>query len=93
MDTICERCGTVLKVGDYPFCGPDKDHSAGSATVIGDECDVLVKHGICNEDGSPKRYTSKAEMARTAKERGYTNHVVHIGSQGSDKSPHTSRWI
>ena len=92
-DTICEHCGKVLHVGDYPFCGPNKDHSQGQACVISDECDVWVKNGLCNEDGTPRRYTHKSEMALEAKRRGYHNHVEHIGLQGTDKSPHTTRWV
>jgi len=38
--------------------------------VIGDEIDIEVRHGICNEDGTPRRYTSKAEMRRVARARG-----------------------
>jgi hypothetical protein len=61
--------------------------------VIGDECDVTIKHGLCNEDGSPRRFTSKAEMARETAKRGLVNYVEHKGSKGSDKSKHTTRWI
>jgi hypothetical protein len=62
-------------------------------SVIGDECDVTVKHAICNEDGTPRRYTSKEEMKREAEKRGWTNYVVHQPPPGSDKSKHTQRWI
>ncbi len=93
MDITCDKCGKVLAVGDYPFCGPNKDHSQGAACVVSDECDVLVRNGICNEDGSPKRYTSKADMAAAAAAKGMVNHVEHIGAQGSDKSKHTVRWV
>lgn len=62
--------------------------------VIGDECDILVKHGLCHADGTPQRFTSKTEMRREAHRRGLTPHVTHqADSRGSDKSKHTSRWI
>jgi hypothetical protein len=61
--------------------------------VVSDECDVWVRNGICNEDGSPRHYRFKSEMKAEAKRRGMENHVVHQGGKGSDKSPHTSRWI
>jgi hypothetical protein len=32
-----------------------------SAAVHGDEIDELVRHGICNDDGTPRRYRSKTE--------------------------------
>lgn len=63
------------------------------SNVIGDECDVMVKHGICHEDGTPRHYRFKSEMRAEAKRRGFENYVVHEGARGSDKSPHTSRWI
>lgn len=64
-------------------------------SVIGDECDVWIKHGICNEDGTPRRYRSKAEMRLEAKRRGLINRVEHVGSPGSDKNRHghTTRWV
>lgn len=62
-------------------------------SVIGDECDVWIKNGICNEDGSPRHYTSKQEMKREAERRGVRNRVEHIGAKGSDRSKHTTRWI
>lgn len=64
-----------------------------SAGVIGDECDVTVKHGICNLDGTPRNYRSKSEMRRVAAERGLENHVTHMTLPDTDRSPHTSRWI
>lgn len=60
--------------------------------VIGDECDIYAQNGICNPDGSPRRYSSKSEMAREAAQRGLVNHVTHLGSQGSDKSRFTTKW-
>jgi hypothetical protein len=92
----CERCGHELQVGDYPFCkGSPAGHVGGIFGVIGDDIPggVLIKHAICNADGSPKRYYSRSEITRTAKAAGYSNHVEHIGSKGSDKSPHTTRWV
>lgn len=61
--------------------------------VIGDECDVWVKNGICNSDGTPKHYTSKSQMRKAAEAAGQTNFVRHVGSKGSDKSKHTTHWI
>lgn len=41
----------------------------------------------------PVHYTSRLERARDLKARGLVEFVRHVGTQGSDKSPHTSRWI
>lgn len=83
---ICPTCGTHTKemAWDYQLplsCGTchgplaldygTKQQSAGIATddIPGG---MEIKHGICNPDGSPKRYYSKTEMKRAANERGYT---------------------
>jgi hypothetical protein len=65
-----------------------------SNAVIPDEIPggIWIRHGICNEDGTPRKYYSKSEMIAEAKRRGLTNAVRHIGTQGSDKSPHTIAW-
>lgn len=60
--------------------------------VVGDECDVLVRNGLCNSDGSPRRYTSKIEMRKEAERRGLVQHVEHLGTKGGDRSKHTVRW-
>lgn len=42
--------------------------------VVGDDIPggLEVKHGICNPDGSPRKYYSKSEIRRAASEAGYT---------------------
>lgn len=62
-------------------------------SVIGDECDVWVRHGLCNADGTPRHFDSKIAMAKEAKARGLVNHVTHQPGRGTDKSRHTVRWI
>lgn len=62
-------------------------------SAIGDEIDVTIRHGMCNLDGTPRRFRSKQELARATKERGLINRVEHVGRGGGDRSKHTSRWI
>ena len=63
--TTCEKCGAVLQIGDFPFC----PHGRYTGTAIGDDIPggVMVEHGLCHADGSPRRFDSKSEMARAAK--------------------------
>lgn len=82
---VCPVC-LVPYVQDSPVIGK-------SAAVIGDECDVTVPHGICNPDGTPKRYTSKSDMRQAARALGLTNAVEHVPMPGTDKSPLTTRWV
>lgn len=88
---FCEKCGHEMEIGEFPFC----PHETGSNSVNGDECDVIISHGICNDDGTPRRYRSKAEMRKEAEKKGLVNHVVHVPSPGSDKNRfgHTQRWV
>lgn len=86
---VCEKCNEEINIGDWPFC----PHGKVSYVVIGDECDVWIRHGLCNDDGSPRHYTSKEAMRRDAKAKGLVNIVEHVSSPESDKSKHTTRWI
>jgi hypothetical protein len=66
------------------------------ASVIGDDIPggALIFHGLCNADGSPRRYYSKSEIAREAASRGLVNHVEHIpDNKGTDRSRRTTKWF
>jgi hypothetical protein len=92
----CDRCGHDIGIGDYPFCkGNVSDHQGGHYGVIPDDIPggLVIEHGLCHEDGTPRTYYSKTEINREAKRRGWTPFVRHVGERGSDKSPHTSRWV
>ena len=62
-----------------------KDKLNPAPYVIGDECDVYIKHGICNSDGTPKRYRSKSEIRQAAFDTGY--------SQGGDTPKVNQRFV
>ncbi len=102
-DRLCITCHKQVIDSYEPVEAPNPPCSCGGEfvrawlskppSVVGDACDVWVKNGICHSNGEPKHYTSKAEMKRAADEKGLVNRVRHVGRQGSDKSPHTTRWI
>ena len=83
-DVRCE-CGGSMDRGWYgaQFPGVVPDAIPGG---------VEIRNGICHDDGSPRKFYSRSEMARAAKEKGVVNLVEHIGARGSDKSKHTVRW-
>jgi hypothetical protein len=105
-DRLCDKCSfrrddayEQSSTPDYSCkCGglmkriPMTSNPGAMGRAQGDECDVLAKHGLCNPDGSPHRYTSKSEMRKAAEKRGLTNYVVHSGLPGSDKNPDTQKW-
>lgn len=92
----CDACGGTIHIGDYPFCGGDAaKHVPAHPQAVPDEIPggLEIKNGLCNEDGTPRKYYSRSEIAKEAKRRGWMNYVVHVPQRGSDKSPHTSRWV
>lgn len=103
-DRSCMKCGktlldlleTMATPNPVCPCGGQLERvlmPTNRDNVIGDECDVMMRHGLCNADGSPRRFTSKADMRREAEKRGLVSHVEHMPGRGSDKSKHTTRWV
>lgn len=66
-----------------------------ASAVIGDDIPggYWVRHGICNPDGTPRKYYTKSEMKKEAERRGLVNRVEHVSPQDTDKARHTTRWI
>lgn len=92
---ICDRCFQPLEQGEHgQYKCPYEPRPSGGA-VIDDSIPggLVIRHGLCNEDGTPRRYDSKSEIALEAKRRGMVNYVRHQPPKGTDKSRHTSRWV
>jgi|SRR5579859_5629080 len=100
-DKRCVECGqekvdvyeTSERKVDRCECGGQLENLYRPGHVIGDEIDVEIKHALCNADGTPRRFRSRQELNRVAKEKGYTNYVRHLGTKGGDKSKQTQRWV
>lgn len=105
-DLLCIECGYLKedflqRVGmrEPPYTCPCCHQKTLTRTlikapgVIGDEIDITIRHGLCNADGSPRRYRSKAEIKLVAKQRNLVNQVRHTGRKGGDKSKTTQRFI
>lgn len=73
----CDKCGTELVIGDYPFC----PHGRGSNTVVGDD----IPGGQIFENGfaTPQKFYSKSEHRRALDARGL--HVVAKNAGPEDK--------
>lgn len=82
----CQKCGTATRRAIL---------SGRTHNVIGDDIPggIEIRHGLCNEDGTPRRYYSKSEMAKEAARRGLVNRVEHTTAPGTDKNKNTTRWI
>lgn len=95
-----EQIDVLLKLGERPPCPqcgqPTETLWRSASSVIADDIPggIEIRHGLCNEDGTPRRYYSKSEMAKEAARRGLVNYVTHTTDprSGSDKNPHTKRW-
>ena len=107
VDTRCTSCGAVtvdvllrdINSG-YPVCAncgqpTERVHLGKQAGIIDDSIPggLEIRNGLCHPDGTPRKFYSKSEIARAAKEAGWTNYVEHVGAKGSDKSKHTTRWV
>lgn len=90
----CDRCLKPLALGEHGLFVCPLETRAG-VSVIGDDIPggVVMEHGVCHADGSPRRYYSKSEIAREAKRLGLVSFVRHVPDRGSDKSANTTRWI
>ncbi len=75
----CAQCGELLEL--------DYDTKGESAGVVGDEIPggLEIRHGLCNPDGSPRKYYSKTDIKRAANERGYT-------IAGDTPRPYNVKW-
>jgi len=83
-DAVCPLCGQEslnIMVADYPNCTCGTKMvwlpKRGDGIVVQDSIEggVMIAHGICNDDGTPKRYDSRAEIRRACEAKGLVNHV------------------
>lgn len=84
--TLCEACGALLEVGDWPFC----PHGRSRVVTISDS----IPGGVILENLGPEpvRVESESHRRRLMKERGLVDCVRHVPIPGTDKSPHTTSW-
>lgn len=91
-------CNHTEEIYSAPLVNPPCSRCGGQTervwlssfpNVIGDE----IPGGMTIENLGGKTFYSKREIAAEAKRQGLIPKVQHVGEQGSDKSPHTTRWI
>jgi hypothetical protein len=100
IDVRCPSCQRVTqdvwRIGGWlpvcPGCGGMTERCWTPIAVHG-EVDVVIRHGLCHPDGTPRRFESRQSLARAARAAGLTNAVAHTGVEGSDKSPETQRFL
>ena len=106
-DRQCPTCGAQQRDCYEPIAAPDSACLAcgqrtqrvflGAAnSVIADSIPggLLIHHGLCWPDGTPRRFDSKTEIRKAEAESSWRSHVEHRPAhRGTDKSRHTSRWV
>jgi len=89
----CSKCGGEL---ERLHLSDTLGGKGRTGTVHQDSIEggILIRHGLCWPDGTPRRWDSKQAMREEADRRGLTNYVTHETDPktGSDKSPHTVNW-
>jgi hypothetical protein len=111
VDARCRVCAVVRKdtlqkdggsIASCASCGGEMERifqMAGEKTsdvhVDSIPGGLYIKHGLCNEDGTPRRYDSYSEIRREEERRGLIPYVTHEvdPASGSDKNPYTQRFI
>jgi hypothetical protein len=86
-EDACEKCGTVITIGSFPFCphGPANGVRLPDVTWPGGKTFENLAH-------EPQTFHSPAEFKRYLKANGIEQRVRHVPLQGGDTSPHTTRW-
>lgn len=100
-DGKCEACGveavdvfTWKDLPPCPNCGGTlvKLWRQGSFPNVIDDT-YIGGLTVENLGPTPITFQSRSEHRDYLKANGFGQPVKHVGSPGSDKSPHTSRWI
>jgi putative FmdB family regulatory protein len=99
-DQQCPACGwsaeILVPIGVHPPCptcaGPTERIWRGRSAGVVD--DTIIGGEVCENLGhTPVTFYSKSEKARYLKAHQIEPFVRHAPQRGSDKSPHTTRWI
>lgn len=73
-----------------PQCGGATERFISHVNIVPDS--VPGGFTIENISATPMTFYSKSEYRDALRAHGLVNTVRHVGVQGSDKSPHTTRW-
>lgn len=71
---ICDRCFQSLDHGEHGVYLCPLEPRAFGVTMRPDEIPggLVIEHGLCNEDGSPRTYYSRSEIRLECQKRGLT---------------------
>jgi hypothetical protein len=68
----CERCYKPANVGEHGLglCPLEARRAAPTVRQDTIEGGLVIEHGLCNHDGTPRTYYSQSEIDRECKARG-----------------------
>lgn len=82
---ICDRCYQPLSDGEHGlYKCPLQPRVAAAIWADAIPGGLLIEHGLCNEDGTPKRYDSRSEIKAACELKGlvpYHDVYVEDGNQ------------
>jgi hypothetical protein len=94
----CERCYRPLDVGEHGLYLCPLEQRRTAPVVWADDIPggIEMTNGICNEDGTPKRYYSHSEIRAACKERGvipYHDVYTEGGNHTLADARHHEDWL
>lgn len=91
MTEICDDCGKIVEVGEWPWCPHQRPERPGGTAMIGDDIPGGARM-FENLGPEPVYIDSRTSLKRELQARGLREFVRHTGVPGSDKSKETTRW-
>lgn len=76
-----DQLDVLLKLGERPPCPtcgePTETLWRKSSNIFPDDIPggIWMKHGVCNDDGTPKKYYTKSDIKKAAEKKGLVNHT------------------
>lgn len=91
MTEPCAVCGLPLEVGQFGCITTIRPHGLAKLRMIEDS----IPGGLVveNMSATPQKFYSKSEYRDAMRAANLKQEIRHVPLPGSDKSPHTSRWI
>lgn len=95
---ICERCFRLTSEGEHGHLKCPLEARRRSAAVIADDIPggVEIAHGLCNADGTPRRFYSKSAIRMAAAEKGvihYHDAFEERGNRVLEDARHHDDWL
>jgi len=93
MTPICDRCYRPIDQGDHGlYLCPLQPRRAAAVRPDNIPGGVLIEHGICNDDGTPRRYDSYSAIDRACAEKGYRRWSEYYSEDRTKPAREQMEW-